>query len=324
MTTVFINGINNQLGSRVARGLQASASVRVLGRAACDPTIMHTHGDLLINDREARSMAGWLHDEQVQVFVHLDMMGEDVPAASREAELQHNVLGTMQILGICAAAGVQRVVLRSSSLVYGAYASNPSFILENQQPLPRLRRSSLLRDYSEIDTFAAQFAASHPTMEVTVLRCAGIVGDTARSPLSDYLQQSAPPMIFGFNPLVQIVHPDDAADAWMRAILAPTAGVFHIAANSLPLVKAIRLTGRQPTLIAEPMIELARWMGRPNPLKRWPYDRDFLRHPCVVDTQRAQAVLGWQARHTAEAILRSLSGGRRATPGQTRLHMQEL
>jgi UDP-glucose 4-epimerase len=199
----------------------------------------------------------------------------------------------MMLLGACVAAGVRRVVLRSSTLVYGARADNPAFLHE-ERPLARIRQSGLVHNYREIDTFAADFARQHPDMHIILLRCAGLVGGGIWSPLAHYLAQQSPRMLLGFTPRIQVLHPDDAAAAFALAALSNFNGAVNLAADDpLPLAQAIRLSGKQPSPL-------------PGALLRgsdWPFGHDFLRHSCVADTRRARRALGWQPSCSAQRAL---------------------
>jgi len=314
--TLFVNGSTTQLGYRVAQRLHQHPAVRLIHRASMIP-LEFTHGDMLVSTAAAQQLVTWLRAEQVDTLIHLDVLGEDAPTTNHEAALQHNVMGTLTLLGACAAAGVRRVVVRSSTLVYGARANHPAFISEDT-PVQKARKSGLLRDYCELDTLTQSFARSHPQMEVIILRCASIVGDQAWSPLTAYLTQRTPPVLIGFSPRIQVLHPDDAADAVVQAALGDACGSFNLAAlEPIPLDQAIRLTGRQPRGVLPIPIALAGALGQRKQLTGWFADLEFLVYPCVADLRRAMHSLHWQPRHSAYDLLRglaSLHAAPRATP----------
>lgn len=324
MKTILINTADSLLGTTVAQalqrtGMQPRGGLRLLGmaeRPLAQPgpwTAVHTP------PVAGHALTDFLRDEQVNVVVQVDVAGEEQPVRDYEAALQQHVLGTMLLLGACVAAGVQRVVLRSSTLVYGAHARQPAFISEDHA-LSRSGQTRLLRNYVEVDTFAQTFARKHPGLEIVVLRCAGLVGDGIWSPLTHYLTQPHPRMLLGFNPRMQVLHPDDAAHGFALAALGSATGAYNLAANEpLKLLQLIRLAGQQPVVLPESLLTVAGAFGyQRSILGAWPFGQGFLRYACVADTRRAQRELYWQPAHAAKASVRTLARQRELTnpPGQ--------
>ncbi len=306
MTTVLINGVDSVLGARVAQAIKKQTDAQLIGLAQQQPAsiALNALDDVLVGTCKGPELVEVLQRNNVATLIHVDMAGEEQPAPNREAALQHNVLGSMALLGACASAGVQHVIVRSSTFVYGASPTVPVFVSEDWT-IDKPSHSGLLRDYVELDTFATAFARKHSNIKVTVLRCAGLLGNGIRSPLARYLAQPNPMTLIGFEPRIQVLHPDDAAIAFALAAKGSVAGVFNLAANDpLPLNRAIRLTGRLPALVPEQMPGLSAHLK-----KMWAYDQGFLRYSCVADTRRAHAELGWKPAHSAVEILRALTGG---------------
>jgi UDP-glucose 4-epimerase len=105
-------------------------------------------------------------------------------------------------------------------------------------------------------------------------------------------------MLLGFNPRIQVLHPDDAAAAFALAARHTASGAVNLAAaDPLPLAQAIRLAGKQPAPLPGMLLRTT----------DWPYGRDFLRYSCVGDTRRARAVLAWEPTYSARSILRELA-----------------
>lgn len=312
MTTILINGIGSQMGSRVARLLSERQDVQVVGlerSRAFVPVLQPMFQDNIITaSLDFYQVADVLRKRQVEVVIQLDTAGEDEPVRDREEALQRNVLDTMALLGACRSAGVKRVVLPGSTLVYGASPCLPSFVDEQHLPSTPVRHG-IVRHYAEVENFAATFAEKNPAISVVTLRFAPLVGNGTWSPLTHYFSQHLPVTLLGFNPRIQVLHPDDAARACVLAATGTATGVFNLASHSImPLEQAIRLAGRQPGVIPEAMIDVASLFGNSSTvLGHWPYDRDFLRYSCVVDTHRAQSELGWESQHHAEEIVRALN-----------------
>jgi UDP-glucose 4-epimerase len=309
MTTVVVTGISGRLGQMVAGALAGQAGVRVVGvdRAPAEPPLLGI--DSRVSNLRGQALLELLRAVGADVVVHLAQFGDERAAPGREAAVRGNVITTMELLGACASAGVRRAVLRSSTLVYGARHDLPALIAETA-PLRMPARSSLVRDYVEVERFAADFAQKRPELSIVTLRCAGLAGAGVSSPLSRYLAQPSPRTLLGFDPRIQALHPADAAVAFALATLAPdVGGAFNIAAEGpLTLTHAILLAGRRPLPLLGPFFGAAGLLGgRASLTGELPFDPDFLRYSCVADTRRAREELGWQAQHSADEILRELA-----------------
>jgi UDP-glucose 4-epimerase len=309
MTKVLINGIDGLMGPMVARLLSADPSVELIGVGRTTPPAPIGRADWLSARLTGHQLAELLRAEAVDVVIHLDFAGAEGPAKSREAAVQQNVLGSMELLGACAAGGVRRVVLRSHVGVYGATPLNPTFVTEDR-PLAR-KLGGLLRDYAEVEQFAAEFGPRHPGLSIIPLRCAPMIGGW--SPLMDYLAEPGPRMLAGFDPCLQLLHVEDAAAAFALAAVAPVCGAFNLASDdTLCLSQVIKLAGRQPVAVLEPFVTAGMAMGNQSMLGKWPYDISFLRHSCVADTRRARTELAWTPTHGAAESLAALRANGKA------------
>lgn len=308
MTTILINGIDGLIGTRVAQLLSERPELRLIGLGQATPPGPVGRAEWLSARLSGQQLVELLASERVAAVIHLAFTGAERPAPGREAAVQQNVLGTMELLGACAAAGVSRVVLRSHTWVYGASPLNPVF-LDEARPIASSGLSGLLRDYAEVEQFVDEFAAQRPALTVVRLRCAPMIGGW--SPLADYLAQPGPRMLAGFDPCLQLLHFEDAAAAFALAATASASGVYNLAADdTLCLSQLIKLAGQRPVAMLEPLVSLGLALGNRDVLGLWPFDLSFLRHSCVVDTRRAHAELGWAPTHgAAESLLALRANG---------------
>jgi UDP-glucose 4-epimerase len=324
LRTVIITGINSRLALLVAGALAAQPRTRVIGVGQELPPVPVAGVRLHQCDMRGAMLLELLRDEGADVVAHLDFPGEEQYSGARDGGGRGNVFRAIEVLGACAAAGVSRVVLRSSTLVYGAHPEAPAFIPESA-PVIHGAHANLLQDYAETERVAAEFALRHPALQVAPLRCAGVVGSGVSSPLSRYLMRRPAPMMLGFDPRVQVLHAHDACVAIALAVLADTlSGPVNVASDRpLPLSQAIALAGGQSLPLPGQVFAMAN-LAREGPLPgvgaalsavagpaaqalgELPFDSDYLRYACVADTYRARA-LGWEPQHTAEEALRELA-----------------
>ncbi len=307
MTTMLVYGIDHLFAAAVARWLSVHTTGRLIGLGERMPGAPTGRAEILTATLNGQQLVELLRATQVQVVLQPVFMGEETPVTSRELACQQNVLRTMELLGACAVAGVRRVILRSSTLVYGASYRQPAFINE-QQPLADRYRHGLLRDYIEVDSFSREFARKHPQLGLLLLRCASFVGGGIASPLTRYLARPYPPTLLGFDPRIQVLHPDDAAQAFGLAAMSTATGSFNLAATApVKLAHAIRLAGRQPMPFFEPLFNVI-WPGAGHDhYSHWPFEPDFFRYGCVADIRRAESELSWTAEYSTEAVLRALT-----------------
>jgi UDP-glucose 4-epimerase len=308
MTTVLITGAHGQFAGLVARMLAEREDVRVIGVTTQEST-PSTGFDVRVTNGRGTELLDVLQETGAQVVVHLDQVGEEQPAKGREAAVQ-SVLKTIELLGACATTSVRRIVLRSSTLVYGARYDQPLFLKESAA-LHSADRLGIIKDYVEIERFVADFARKHPHLSIVQLRLAWLTGAGVTSPLTRYLDQPTPRMLLGFNPLIQIIHPHDAAHACTLAALADDiSGPFNIAADTpLTLEQAIRLAGRQPLPLPEPAFNIAGLLGggAKSLIGALPFDPIFLRYSCIADTAHAHNALGFTPTSSTQDALRELA-----------------
>ncbi len=310
MTRVFINGIDGLFGAKIAQALSANPTVTIIGLGRTTPSAPVGRAEYLTARLSGRQLRELLRIEQIDVVIHLAFAGAESPIASREDAVQQNVLGSMELLGACVGSRVRRVLVQSHTAVYGANPLNPSLITETR-PIARSHAPSVIRDYTEVEQFLTDFALQHPALCIVPLRCASLLG--AWSPIIDYLTQTEPHMLVGFDPCLQFLHLDDAVAGFALAALAPTCGAFNLAADeTLCLSQAIKLVGKQPKLVLEPVVSLALALGSRDALGLWPFEPSFLRHSCVTDTTKARNELGWAPTHTASAALQALNANDQA------------
>ena len=250
-----------------------------------------------------------LREEAVDTVCHLVFKESDRP---NEACFDLNVLGTMKVLGACAEAGVRKVVLLSSTAVYGAQPTNSAYLTE-QHPLNGSRSWGFTRDLVEIEAFCNGFQRQMPEMILTILRFPGIVGPTVDTPLTRFLREPRAPILLGFDPMMQVIHERDAVEAIAYAVLNDAPGAFNVAADGvLPLTRLMALAAKLPI----PIFHLFAYWGvnASGPLaasRYFPFDLDYLRYSWVGDLARQRDELGFTPRYTAEEALREFAGQQR-------------
>jgi UDP-glucose 4-epimerase len=300
---VLVTGVAGYWGSRVAPRLINETGNHVLGIDREMPAKEIRDLDFVKADVRNALLSDLLETEEVDTVCHLAFVESSHPS---EAAFDLNVMGTVNLLRACADARVRKVVLKSSTAVYGARPSNSAFLTEGHA-LRGSKRIGTIRDLVEIEKFCNGFRWQAPGLMLTILRFANIVGPTADTPMTHFLRDPWVPSLLGFDPRMQIIHEQDVIEALVHAVNQDAPGVFNIAAEDVfPLNKLRGLAGKPPTSVLHPF---AYWgMGSRGGVGRrlkqhMPFEPDYLRYPYVADLRAMRQSLGFEPRYAAEETL---------------------
>jgi len=243
----------------------------------------------------------------LDALYHLAFLSSRVRGASFAHELE--VIGSMHVLAAAGATALPRLIVASTTALYGARTDAPGILVE-EQPLRGPRASRFIHDKIEVERQLESFRQRHPETQVAVLRFAPIVGPDVDNPISRWLRTKVFPLPLGFDPLWQVVHQDDAATALIQALTSTAEGPFNIACDEvLPLSAVVRQAGGVavpvPGTVLEGVLEVMSRAGLPT---AQPSLLEYLRHSWVADVARAREVLGFVPRYTALAALRTTRG----------------
>ncbi len=304
---VLVTGVGSYWGARVAARLVTDPALHVLGLDANPPTEAIAGLDFVAADIRNPVVGDLVKSEGVDTVCHLAFVESIRP---NDAAFDLNVTGTSKLLTACDEAGVRKVVLKSSSAVYGARPSNPAFLTEDHA-LRGSKRTGTTRDLVEMEKFCSAFRWRAPEMVLTILRFASIVGPTAGTPMTRFLRDPWAPSLLGFDPRMQIIHEDDVVEALVHAVNHEAPGIYNVAAPEvLPLNKIRGLAGKPPVAIFHLFAywgsDLLDGVGGAG--KRYlPIEPDYLRYPWVADLRRMREELGFQPRYAAEETLREFA-----------------
>jgi len=309
---VLVTGVAKYWGARVAAGLAIEPRYHIIGLDLEQPTEEIKGLDFVQADIRNPLLPELLASEGVDTVCHLAFVETARPS---KVAFGMNVMGTAKLLSACAEAGVRKVVVKSSTAVYGARPSNSAFLAEDHA-LRGSQRTGTIRDLVEIEKFCKSFRHQEPDVLLTILRFPSIVGPKVDTPMTRFLREPAAPTLLGFDPLMQLIHEDDVVAALIHAVANDVAGVFNVAAEDvLPLNRIRGLAGKLPVSIFHP---LAYWgtglLGRAGlRFDRYaPIELDYLRYPWVADLARMHHELGFVPRHTAEESVHEFAERHRA------------
>lgn len=295
MARVLVTGAANRLGTVLAAELLADPGTECVVALdtrdvdlPADPRLVHVPVDLRSPD-----LLTLLAPHRIDAIVHNDVLQFPEPGRSRRTLHDTNVVGTLQLLAAAEhLPELRTLVVRSSAAIYGSEPNAPRFFTEAMAERFPLR-TRWQRDVSESERLAAAFARRRPDVITTLLRFQPILGRTLDTPIMRLVRSPVVPTWMGFDPMVQVIHGDDAIEAMVVALRRPLRGPVNVAAeDTVSLSRVLKRLGRRSLPLVpgvyQPVLGLAARLGMPR------MDEDtmlFLRYGRGVDTTRMRTEL---------------------------------
>ncbi|MEV0582972.1 NAD-dependent epimerase/dehydratase family protein [Nonomuraea sp. NPDC050310] len=300
--TVLVTGVSRHIGARVASVLAADPGItRVIGVDTVPPPSLTRDGGMSLGktefvrvDLRSPDIAQVIAAADIDTVVHMSLVSAPSRESGRAAMKEHNVIGTMQLLGACQRSEtVRRVVVRSTTAVYGSSPRDPAVFTEDYEPHDGPSHG-YAKDAVEVEGYVRGFARRRPDICVSTLRFANFMGPGVDSPLTRYFAQPVVPTVFGFDPRLQFVHEDDAVEVLRAMANDDHPGTFNVAgAGVLLLSQCLRRAGRVPLPLPSPAFSLIGDVARRAGLVDFsPEQLRLMSHGRAVDSQRVADELG--------------------------------
>jgi UDP-glucose 4-epimerase len=289
----------------VSRLLAAGCDVFGIDRRPWQGAPIEIHqGDLRTRSAE-QAFRSWGPDVVVHMEPAAPAFAEDDDRHGRLVEM------TRAVFGYARMCGASHCVFVGRHTYYGAGASLPLFHVEDE-PASEMHAFPRLADLVAADWVASNAIWRFPELTTTILRPCYTLGPTGHGTLATYLRARRVPLVWGFDPLFQFMHEEDAVSALVRAIERRPRGVFNVAGPPpVPLSWIIREAGRIPVQVPE--------FALPGVLGRFglpDLDRGSIAHlkyPVVVDASAFGVVTGFAHVHDD---IDTIHGFRNAFPPQ--------
>ena len=304
---VLITGVSTFLGLRLAKRLENDDSVEhLVGVDLHEPPIPIEGMEFIRVDIRNPLVARVLEATKVDTLVHTNVASSPGLVGGRSQMKENNVIGTMQLLAAAQRAErINRVIMKSSTAVYGYGPGEPSILTEDHAAR-QVDLHGYGKDCAEAEQYVRDFGRRRPDVDVTILRTQNVIGPTARTSITQYLGLPAIPSALGFDPRLQFLHEEDAVEALYRAIVVDEpVGICNVAADGIVyLSKAARLLGKVQVPILLPAAQLTATLLRRLGRVDFPSDQlNLIVYGRVVSTERAKRKLGFSPRFTSEDAL---------------------
>jgi nucleoside-diphosphate-sugar epimerase len=298
---VAVTGAASGIGALLTERLAASEEIKQVialdeRRGECAAAQWH------ILDVRDPAIAEKLRGADVVVHLALDLDLETDPAA----RTAYNVRGTQTVLTAAAAAGVHRVVLCTSAMVYGALPDNELPLSEDAE-LRATAEATGVGDLLEVERLARRAPRAHPGLNVTVVRPAMLVGGGTDTALTRYFESPRLLVVAGSRPAWQFCHVEDLCSALEHAVLEKVDGEVAVGCDGwLEQEEIEELSGiRRMELPSAVALGAAARLHRigltPSPAG----DLAYTMYPWVVSGSRLHDA-GWRPQWTNEEVLAEL------------------
>lgn len=237
--------------------------------------------------------------DEVDTVVHLDV---NPPQRGRIGGKELNVIGTMQLLAACQrSSSVRKLVLGSSTAVYGASPRDPAMFTESLLARSGVR-TGFPKDIVEVESYVRGFSRRRPDVIITTIRAAQILHPRVSSPLRSYFSNPVLPTVLGFDPRLQFLGLEDGLGILEEAVVHDRPGTFNAAGDGvIQLSQAARRLGR-PTIPLPPVgfaaaaRRVIRTMGSDIP----PDLHRLLTYGRAVDTTALREIFGYELSQTTQ------------------------
>jgi UDP-glucose 4-epimerase len=303
---IAITGAASFLGSRVLRHLidtRGAEAVIALDIAAPPATLGVRHHllDFTLPGADQR-LVDALGEEEVDTVVHAAFFTNPRrdPAYSHELES----IGTLHVVAAAAAAGVRHLLMRSFTAVYGARGANPNF-LDEEHRLPAGPALGWVRDKIEAEQHALSFSRRYPSLGLTILRFAPLFGPGVHTFYTRVFEKRVVPVLMGYDPLLQLLHPEDAVAAVEAALAGGPSGVVNVVpGRAISMRTALHLAEKLTVPLPHPIAYAAADLLWSSGLGEAPGGfLDYARYLCVAEGEKARRVLDFEPRYTSRDAL---------------------
>ncbi|MBK0866216.1 NAD-dependent epimerase/dehydratase family protein [Saccharopolyspora sp. HNM0986] len=317
---VLVTGVSSFLGGHLAARLAADPAIeRVLGvdTAPPRPDLQRRLGRTEFVRADIRNplIAKVISGANVDTVVHAAVSSNAGPEG-RAAMKELNVIGTMQLLAACQKSPlVRRLVVKSTTAVYGASPRDPAVFTEDMEPKD-VPSSGYAKDAGEIEGYVRGFGRRRPDVDITTLRFTHLIGPRIDADLTRYFALPLVPTVLGYDARMQLLHSEDALAVLEKATAQALPGVFNVGGDGvLMLSQAIRRAGR----VAVPVPRLgvpamSRFFRGARLVDFSPEQMRFLNFGRVVDTTKLRERFGFTPRWTTQQAFDDFVRGRDLHP----------
>lgn len=300
----LITGGSGYIGSRLVDHLSGREGTEAIVVADVRPPASFrpktSYSALDVRDRAA--VRELFERERPDCVVHLAFLLN--PIHDEAAMYDVDVNGTHNVLEAASSAGVDQLLVTSSTTAYGAFADNPVPLTEDD-PVRGAPDFSYARDKAESDRLCQLWALEHPERVMTIVRPCIVFGPDVDNYIVRLWLRQPFRADFGMpDQPMQFVHVDDVAEALIRLLEGRHAGVFNVAADGyISVVEAADLLGLKPRRVPyRVMKRIAAGLWRARVSEAPAGQLEFVIHPWVASNEKLKQATGWAPKWTSREV----------------------
>lgn len=307
---VAVAGTSGLVGSRLLAALAADNAIKKIiaidtrGPRIKNKKIQFVDADIKEGESVevlGKALAGF----RCNTLIHAALPSE--PSSNPDDLHELQTAGTMHLLLAAEIANTNKLILSSTTEVYGALPDNPGY-LEEDKPLRGGLHSSFINDKIDAERQFVRFQKRFPKSVVTILRPCTIISNAASRSGSGFLSEPTVATVMGFDPLIQFIHINDLIRIFITVIEKDFRGAFNLAGDGvLPLSRALKIAGKTNLPISSfllyPVMGLLWHLNiGAAPAKHI----DFVKYSFVAETKKAKSVLKFDPVYSSEEALLSI------------------
>ena len=298
-----MTGASGYIGQRIVQRLIDEPSVqRIVGIDVRPSPLVHeklTSVERSVND----SLDTLFKEHGVEAVVHLAFVLRQL--RDRETAARVNVGGASNVLWACEAANVRRIVLLSSSTVYGPHPDNDGMLSEDA-PLRPPAGFTYAVDKTRVEWLYRNYAAERPRAQVSVLRGCVVMGPFVDNFITQALDKPVLIAVGRDDPPMQFLHEEDLVDLLWRFVSERHPGTFNVAGpGTITWSEVVKLARKRLLRFSAPMaygLTNLTWKLRLQDDSPG-VGLDFIRWPWTVSTARIEKELGYAFKHTSRQAI---------------------
>ena len=297
----LVTGGSGYIGGRlVQRLLERDDTERIVVADVRPPRTFNPKVEYVQMDvRDKATVGNTLSREKPDVLVHLAFILN--PMHDENAMYEIDVGGTQNVLEAAERAGIEQVLVTSSTTAYGAFPDNPNPIPEDH-PVRGVPDFEYARDKAECDRLCQLWALRNPDRVMTILRPCIVMGPNVDNYIVRLWTDQPFQADFGLPDVdFQFVHEDDLVDAIIGLIVGRHAGAFNIAGDgTVPGAELAEMIGLPRRRVPVKLFwRFAGLMWKLRQAETPPGNLHFAIHPWVTSNEKVKAALGWQPRYSS-------------------------
>lgn len=303
-TAVLVTGALGLIGRQVLRALSERpgdlTTIVAADLREPDPSERMDGVTYAICDVRSPALGALLKQHGIDTVVHLAAVVTPRPGDTRDTQYEVDVLGTRNVLGACAGAGVRKLVYTSSGAAYG-YDPENGPLLDEDAELRGNEEFAYAWHKRLVEADLATARTEHPTLEQLVFRVSTVLGRTVKNQITAMFERPVVIGLRGVDTPFCFIWDEDVAACIARGVRGPETGTFNLTGDGVMTLREVATAlGRRYIGVPEPAVKaVLGLLGRYGLAPYGPEQTLFLRHRPVLSNARLKGVFGFVPSRTS-------------------------